>query len=87
MVTEPERGSLAKASPTWSDLGIGPSHVGRALRAGSRFPAHDHPEGEEILVLEGVFSDEHGDCLRVRFSSIRKAFGIPHFRNLAVSYS
>src|ERR1700704_6432925 len=27
----------------------------------SRFPAHDHPEGEEILVLEGVFSDEHGD--------------------------
>jgi anti-sigma factor ChrR (cupin superfamily) len=29
--------------------------------AGSRFPAHDHPDGEEILVLEGVFSDEHGD--------------------------
>ncbi len=28
---------------------------------GSRFPAHDHPEGEEILVLEGIFSDEHGD--------------------------
>jgi len=27
----------------------------------SRFPAHDHPEGEEILVLKGVFSDEHGD--------------------------
>jgi anti-sigma factor ChrR (cupin superfamily) len=27
----------------------------------SRFPAHDHPEGEEILVLDGVFSDEHGD--------------------------
>src|SRR3970040_584472 len=28
---------------------------------GSTFPAHDHPQGEEILVLEGVFSDEHGD--------------------------
>lgn len=28
---------------------------------GSTFPAHDHPEGEEILVLEGTFSDEHGD--------------------------
>jgi len=28
---------------------------------GSSFPAHDHPEGEEILVLEGTFSDEHGD--------------------------
>lgn len=27
----------------------------------SSFPAHDHPEGEEILVLEGAFSDEHGD--------------------------
>ena len=27
----------------------------------SSFPAHDHPEGEEILVLDGVFSDEHGD--------------------------
>ena len=28
---------------------------------GSTFPEHDHPEGEEILVLEGTFSDEHGD--------------------------
>jgi len=28
---------------------------------GARFPEHDHPEGEEILVLDGVFSDEHGD--------------------------
>lgn len=27
----------------------------------SSFPAHDHPDGEEILVLDGVFSDEHGD--------------------------
>ncbi len=27
----------------------------------SRFPAHVHGGGEEILVLEGVFSDEHGD--------------------------
>jgi anti-sigma factor ChrR (cupin superfamily) len=27
----------------------------------SRFPPHDHPDGEEILVLAGVFSDEHGD--------------------------
>lgn len=29
--------------------------------AGARFSAHDHPLGEEILVLEGVFSDETGD--------------------------
>ncbi len=29
--------------------------------AGSHFPRHTHPLGEEILVLDGVFSDEHGD--------------------------
>lgn len=28
---------------------------------GSRFTEHPHPYGEEILVLEGVFSDETGD--------------------------
>lgn len=28
---------------------------------GSRFPAHTHPRGEEILVLEGVFQDDSGD--------------------------
>lgn len=27
----------------------------------SSFSAHNHPKGEEILVLEGVFSDETGD--------------------------
>ncbi|HSC05848.1 MAG TPA: cupin domain-containing protein [Steroidobacteraceae bacterium] len=27
----------------------------------STFAPHDHPDGEEILVLDGVFSDEHGD--------------------------
>ncbi len=25
------------------------------------FPPHNHPGGEEFLVLEGVFSDEHGN--------------------------
>jgi hypothetical protein len=29
--------------------------------ADSRFAGHVHPEGEEILVLDGVLSDEHGD--------------------------
>ena len=28
---------------------------------GTRFSPHRHAGGEEILVLEGVFSDEHGD--------------------------
>jgi len=29
--------------------------------AGARFARHEHSGGEEILVLDGVFSDEHGD--------------------------
>lgn len=29
--------------------------------AGARFRTHEHPLGEEILVLDGTFSDEHGD--------------------------
>lgn len=28
---------------------------------GSAFPRHTHDGGEEVLVLEGVFQDEHGD--------------------------
>lgn len=31
------------------------------FEADSFFPAHQHPLGEEIYVLEGVFSDENGD--------------------------
>lgn len=45
---------------------VGPAESGQVTSIvryapGASFPAHDHPEGEEILVLEGVFSDEHGD--------------------------
>jgi len=29
--------------------------------AGARFDRHVHGGGEEVLVLEGIFSDEHGD--------------------------
>jgi anti-sigma factor ChrR (cupin superfamily) len=38
-------------------------HVTSIVRydSNSVFPPHDHPDGEEILVLKGVFSDEHGD--------------------------
>lgn len=31
------------------------------FEAGSFFPPHQHPQGEEIYVLDGVFSDENGD--------------------------
>lgn len=45
---------------------VGPAESGQVTSvvrydAHSAFPAHDHPDGEEIFVLGGVFSDEHGD--------------------------
>lgn len=44
----------------------GPAEAGRVTSIvrylpGASFHAHDHPEGEEILVLEGTFSDHTGD--------------------------
>ncbi|MCA1767715.1 MAG: cupin domain-containing protein, partial [Idiomarina sp.] len=30
-------------------------------KPGASFKTHEHPLGEEILVLEGIFSDENGD--------------------------
>jgi anti-sigma factor ChrR (cupin superfamily) len=45
---------------------VGPTESGQVtsvvrFQEHSRFPEHGHPDGEEILVLSGVFSDEHGD--------------------------
>ncbi|HSD74069.1 MAG TPA: cupin domain-containing protein [Steroidobacteraceae bacterium] len=45
---------------------VGPAESGQVTslvryEPESKFAPHDHPDGEEILVLEGVFSDEHGD--------------------------
>ena len=45
---------------------VGPPEAGQVTsvvryQPNSSFHAHDHPDGEEILVLDGVFSDEHGD--------------------------
>ena len=45
---------------------VGPAESGQVTsivryEPDSSFPAHDHPQGEEILVLDGIFSDEHGD--------------------------
>ena len=31
------------------------------FRPGSKFDNHTHDNGEEIFVLEGTFSDQHGD--------------------------
>jgi len=42
--------------------GFGSEHVALVRWApGTRFQPHSHPGGEEILVLDGVFQDEHGD--------------------------
>jgi anti-sigma factor ChrR (cupin superfamily) len=45
---------------------VGPAESGQVTSVvryepRSTFHAHGHPDGEEILVLEGVFSDERGD--------------------------
>ncbi|MEE9327022.1 MAG: cupin domain-containing protein [Cocleimonas sp.] len=31
------------------------------FKSGSYFPRHSHPQGEELYVIDGVFSDENGD--------------------------
>lgn len=45
---------------------VGPAESGQVTSIvrydpGSSFPAHEHPDGEEILVLAGVFTDDRGD--------------------------
>jgi anti-sigma factor ChrR (cupin superfamily) len=45
---------------------VGPAESGQVtsvVRYGpdSKFPEHPHPDGEEIFVLDGVFSDQEGD--------------------------
>jgi anti-sigma factor ChrR (cupin superfamily) len=45
---------------------VGPAESGQVTSVvryepRSTFHAHEHPDGEEILVLDGVFSDERGD--------------------------
>ena len=48
---------------------VGPQESGQVTSvvrylAGASFPEHDHPEGEEIFVLDGVFSDQLGHGTR-----------------------
>ena len=45
---------------------VGEAEAGRVTSVvrfdpGARFPDHDHPGGEEMFVLDGVFSDETGN--------------------------
>ena len=48
---------------------VGPAEAGQVTSVvryepRSTFHGHGHPDGEEILVLDGEFSDEHGDWPR-----------------------
>ena len=45
---------------------VGPAESGQVTSIvrydrGATFPVYDHPEGEEMLVLQGIFFYEHGD--------------------------
>ena len=49
--------------------------------ANSKFSAHVHGAGEEILVLEGIFSDEHGDYGAGTYLRHPAGFGHTPFSN------
>jgi len=66
--TEPMPWSTSPSGTVWRKRLhlVGPAESGQVTsvvryQEHSQFPPHDHPDGEEILVLSGVFSDEHGD--------------------------
>jgi anti-sigma factor ChrR (cupin superfamily) len=55
------RPGLVKGLEVMPRHGFGSEHVALVRWApGTRFQPHSHPGGEEILVLDGVFQDEHG---------------------------
>ena len=59
-LTSPSAGVLRKQLARSEELA---GHVTSIVKyeKGATFTAHPHPMGEEIMVLEGVFSDETGD--------------------------
>ena len=66
--TKPMPWSASPSSTVWRKRLhlVGPTESGQVTsvvryQEHSQFPPHDHPDGEEILVLSGVFSDEHGN--------------------------
>ncbi len=59
-VSSPSGGVLRKSLVReHEESGITTSLV--QYKSGSHFPPHIHPRGEEILVVDGIFSDENGD--------------------------
>ena len=65
--TEPMAWIASPAEQVWrkpleraaAESGLATSIV--RFGAGASFPSHPHPLGEEIYVLEGIFSDQQGD--------------------------
>ncbi|MBL4786960.1 MAG: cupin domain-containing protein [Cohaesibacteraceae bacterium] len=71
---------------------IGDEHATRATtivryKAGSSFSSHTHGGGEEFMVLDGIFSDEHGDYPAGTY--VRNPVGskhTPHSENGCIIY-
>jgi anti-sigma factor ChrR (cupin superfamily) len=62
MAWEPSPSGTVWRKPLYRTGGeLGPVTSLVRYAAGGAFREHSHPEGEEILVLDGVFSDEHAD--------------------------
>ena len=62
MIWEPSPSGTVWRKPLYRRDGeLGPVTSLVRYAPGGAFPEHEHPQGEEILVLDGVFSDEHGD--------------------------
>ena len=53
---------------------------------GASFSEHGHPLGEEILVLEGTFSDQTGDYPAGTYFRNRKAFAMRRLASKAACY-
>jgi anti-sigma factor ChrR (cupin superfamily) len=62
MCWEPSPSGTVWRKPLYRSGGeLGPVTSMVRYAPGGAFREHAHPEGEEILVLDGVFSDEYGD--------------------------
>ena len=61
MAWEPSPSGTVWRKPLYRQVGeFGPVTSLVRYIPGGTFPEHAHPQGEEILVLEGEFCDEHG---------------------------
>jgi len=63
-------------------------HVTSFVRfdAGASFPLHDHPQGEEIYVMQGTFSDENGDTRQAPICGTLRVADTHHFPAKGVRY-